>query len=420
MSSPVAAAARCRAVPCSFCGGSPYRAREPEPCTCSLERSSSRSVPVVGQNSVATLDSGRQRSEAGRQMPLVFALLGALSAALGARSDLVLENLALRQQLALLRLRSKRPRVGLLDRVFWMWLSQWWARWREALHVVQPQTVIRWHRQGFRAFWNWKSRRGRTGRPPVDSEIAKLVRTMALANPLWGAQRIHGELLKLGLDVSQRTVGRLMPRRAKPPSQTWRTFLENHVADLVSVAFFVVPTATFRVLYVFVVLLHHRRRVVHFNVTDSPTAAWTAQQVIEAFPHDSAPRFLIHDRDGIFGGPFRQRVKAIGLAEVLITPHSPWQNPFAERVIETIRRELLDHVIVLNERHLRRRLRNYLGYYHASRTHLALGKDAPEPRPIEPPALGDIVAVPQVGGLHHRYIRCAASSGSFSFFVSAL
>jgi hypothetical protein len=341
-------------------------------------------------------------------MSLVLALLGTLRAALKARTDLVLENLALRQQLALLRRRSKRPRVGLLDRVFWIWLSRWWARWREALHVVQPQTVIRWHRQGFRAFWNWKSRRGRTGRPPVDSEIAKLVRTLALANPLWGAPRIHGELLKLGLDVSQRTVGRLMPRRAKPPSQTWRTFLENHVADLVSVDFFLVPTATFRVLYVFVVLLHHRRRVVHFNVTDSPTAAWTAQQVVEAFPDDSPPRFLIRDRDGIFGGQFRQRVKAIGLAEVLITPHSPWQNPFAERVIGTIRRELLDHVIVLNERHLRRRLRNYLGYYHASRTHLALGKDAPEPRPIEPPERGDVVAVPQVGGLHHRYVRCAA------------
>jgi transposase InsO family protein len=341
-------------------------------------------------------------------MSLVLALLGTLRAALKARTDLVLENLALRQQLALLRRRSKRPRVGPLDRVFWIWLSQWWARWREALHVVQPQTVIRWHRQGFRAFWNWKSRRGRTGRPPVDSEIAKLVRTMALANPLWGAPRIHDKLLKLGLDVSQRTVGRLMPRRAKPPSQTWRTFLENHIADLVSVDFFVVPTATFRVLYVFVVLLHHRRRVVHFNVTDSPTAAWTAQQVVEAFPHDSAPRFLIRDRDGIFGGQFRQRVKAIGLAEVLTAPRSPWQNPFAERVIGTIRRELLDHVIVLNERHLRRRLRNYLGYYHTSRTHLALGKDAPEPRAVEPPERGDIVAVPQVGGLHHRYIRCAA------------
>ena len=341
-------------------------------------------------------------------MHLVLALLGALRAALGARTDLVLENLALRQQLALLRRRSKRPRFGPLDRLFWIWLSQRWARWRETLNLVRPETVIRWHRQGFRAFWNWKSRRGRTGRPPVDCEVAKLVRTMALANPLWGAPRIHGELLKLGLNISQRTVGRLMPRRLKPPSQTWRTLLQNHVADLVSVDFFVVPTVTFRVLYVFVVLLHHRRKVVHFNVSDSPTAAWTAQQITEAFPHDSAPRFLLRDRDSIYGGEFRRRAKSIGIAEVLTTPRSPWQNPFAERVIGTIRRELLDHVIVLNEGHLRRRLRNYFRYYHGSRTHLALDKDAPEPRAVESPAHGQVVALPQVGGLHHRYVRRAA------------
>ena len=228
------------------------------------------------------------------------------------------------------------------------------------------------------------------------------------ANPLWGAPRIHGELLKLGLNISQRTVGRLMPRRAKPPSQTWRTFLQNHVADLVSVDFFVVPTVTFRVLYVFVVLLHYRRKVVHFNVTDSPTAAWTAQQIIEAFPHDSAPRFLLRDRDSIYGGEFRRRVKSIGIAQVLTTPRSPWQNPFAERVIGAIRRELLDHVIVLNEGHLRRRLHNYFRYYHGSRRHLALAKDAPESRAVEPSAHGQVVALPQVGGLHHRYARRAA------------
>ena len=230
---------------------------------------------------------------------------------------------------------------------------------------------------------------------------------MALANPLWGAPRIHGELLKLSLNISQRTVGRLMPRRAKPPSQTWRTFLQNHVADLVSVDF-VVPTVTFRVLYVFVVLLHHRRKVVQVDLSDSPSAAWTAQQIIEAFPDDSAPRFLLRDRDSIYGGEFRRRAKSIGIAEVLTTPRSPWQNPFAERVIGTIRRELLDHVIVLNEGHLRRRLRNYFSYYHSSRTHLALAKDAPEPRADEPPNHGQVVALPQVGGLHHRYVRRAA------------
>jgi len=341
-------------------------------------------------------------------MSLVIALLGALRASLRTRTDLALENLALRQQLVLLRRRSKRPQFGRLDRLFWLWLSHQWGGWRGALHVVRPQTVIRWHRQGFRAFWTWKSRRGLVGRPPVSPELAELVRTMALANPLWGSPRIHGELLKLGLEVSQRTVARLMPRRPKSPSQTWRTFLQNHVLDLVSVDFFVVPTATFRVLFVLIILAHERRRIVHFAVTDSTTAAWTGQQIVEAFPNDSAPRYLLRDRDSIYGGEFRRRVKSMGSAEVLTAPRSPWQNPFAERVIGTIRRELLDQVIVLNEGHLRRRLRAYLRYYHGSRTHLALEKDAPEPRAVEPPAHGRVVALPQVGGLHHRYVRRAA------------
>ena len=341
-------------------------------------------------------------------MSFVLTLLGAARAALRTHTDLALENLALRQQLALFRHRSKRPRFGPFDRAFWVWLSRRWAGWREALHVVRPETVIRWHRQGFRAFWTWKSRGARTGRPSIGSAIAHLVRTMALANPLWGAPRIHGELLKLGFDVSQRTVARRMPRRPKPPSQTWRTFLQNHVADLVSVDFFAVPTATFRLLYVFVVLLQDRRKVVHFNVTDSPTAAWTAQQIVEAFPDDWAPRYLLRDRDGIYGDEFRRRVKGIGIAEVLTAPRSPWQNPFVERVIGTIRRDVLDHIIVLNERHLRRRLRSYFRYYHTSRTHFALDKDAPEPRAVEPPDHGRIVALPLVGGLHHRYTRRAA------------
>ncbi len=231
---------------------------------------------------------------------------------------------------------------------------------------------------------------------------------MVQANPFWGAPRIHGELLKLGFVISQRTVARLMPRRRQPPSRTWRTFLQNRVADLVSVDFFVVPTVTFRVLYVFVVLLHHRRQVVHLNVTDSPTAAWTAQQIVEAFPHDSAPRYLLRDRDCIYGGEFRRRVTGMRIAEVLTSPRSPWQNPFVERLIGTIRRELLDHVIILNERHLRRRLQSYLRYYHCSRTHLSLGKDAPEPRTVEGPELGCVVGLPQVSGLHHRYVRRAA------------
>src|SRR5712692_7223166 len=335
----------------------------------------------------------------------LLALLRSVCSALKSRRHLALENLALRQQLALLCNRSKRPQFGRVARIFWVCLSQRWSGWRDALCLVRPETVIRWHRQGFRAFWTWKSRRRGPGRPPVGSELKALIQKMSFANPLWGAPRIHGELLKLGFDISQRSVARLMPRRPKLPSQTWRTFLQNHVADLVSVDFFVVPTATFRVLYVFVVLLHHRRKVVHFNVTDSPTAAWTAQQIVEAFPDDSARRYLVRDRDSIYGGEFRRRVAGIGLVELLPAPRSPWQNPCAERMIGTIRRELLDHVIILNEGHLRRRLRSYLRYYHGSRTHLALGKDAPEPRAVEPPEHGRVVALPQVGGLHHRYVR---------------
>jgi len=338
----------------------------------------------------------------------LLALLRSVRSALRSRRNLALGNLALRQQLAFLRQRSKRPQFGRVDRVFWVWLSLRWSGWRDALCLVWPETVIRWHRQGFRAFWTWKSRRRGPGRPPVGSELRTLIQKMSLANPLWGAPRIHGELLKLGFGISQRSVARMMPRRRKPPSQTWKTFLKNHVTDLASVDFFVVPTVTFRILFVFVVLLQHRRKVVHFNVTDSPTAAWTAQQIIEAFPEDSAPRYLLRDRDGAYGDVFRKRVKRLGIVEVLTAARSPWQNPYAERMIGTIRRDLLDHVIVLDERHLRRRLDSYLRYYHGARTHLSLAKDAPALRPVEPVELGRVVALPQVCGLHHRYTRCAA------------
>ena len=230
---------------------------------------------------------------------------------------------------------------------------------------------------------------------------------MRRANPLWGAPRIHGELQKLGIDVSQTTVSKYMPRRRKPPSQTWRTFLENHVAQLVSIDFFTVPTATFRVLFCFIVLVHDRRRILHFNVTEHPTAEWTALQVVQAFPWDTAPRYLLRDRDGIYGHAFRRRIKGLGAEEVLTAPRSPWQNPYVERVIGTLRRECLRHVIVLSEGHLRRTLRAFIGsYYHEDRTHLSLAKDAPSGRPVE--TVGEIVELPRVGGLHHRYARRAA------------
>src|SRR5437773_6431343 len=233
-----------------------------------------------------------------------------------------------------------------------------------------------------------------------------LIRRMSKVNALWGAPRVHGELQKLGVEISQAAVSKYMARR--PPSQTWRTFLDNHLRSLVAVDFFTVSTVTFKVLFVFVVLAHDRRRIVHFNVTDSPTAYWTAQQLVEAFPWETAPRYLLRDRDAVYGVVFSSRVQALGIREVKAAPRSPWQNPYVERLIGTLRRECLDHVVVLNETHLRRLLRDYLVYYHRVRTHLSLEKDSPEPRPVEHPDQGGIVEIPMVGGLHHRYTRLAA------------
>jgi putative transposase len=294
------------------------------------------------------------------------------------RSDLALENLALRQQMAVLKRSQKRLAIQKKDRFFWIWLSRIWKQWRKSLIIVKPDTVIDWHRQEFRLFWTNLSQRKVGGRPGVDSKVKALVRKMAQANPLWGAPRIHGELLKLGIDISERTISRLMPKRRKPPSQTWRTFLLNHFKAMVSIDFFTVPTATFRVLFVFVVLSHERRRIVHFNVTEHPTAFWTAQQLIEAFPEETAqqlieafpeetaPRFLLRDRDQIYGEEFRERVAGMKIEEVITAARSPWQNPYVERVIGSIRRECTDHVIVLSEHHLRRILKGYFEYYYSS------------------------------------------------------
>jgi transposase InsO family protein len=231
---------------------------------------------------------------------------------------------------------------------------------------------------------------------------------MSQANPLWGAPRIHGELLKLGIEVSQATVSKYMVRHRKPPSQSWRAFLKNHAKDIVSVDFFTVPTVTFRVLFVFLVLSNERRKLIHFNVTESPTAAWTGQQIVNAFPWDSAPRYLLRDRDCKYGEEFNRRVESIDIKQVLISARSPWQNPYVKRAIGSIRRECLDHVIIYNDKHLRRVLKLYFRYYHERRTHLGLEKDCPQSRLVEPPALGPINKEPMVGGLHHRYLRQAA------------
>jgi transposase InsO family protein len=290
--------------------------------------------------------------------------------------------------------------------MLWVWLSKRWNEWRAAVVIVRPETVLAWHRRGFRLFWTWKSRR-RLGRPTIPSDVRSLIRRMAEANSLWGAPRIHGELLKLGIDVSQATVARYMARRRRPPSQTWRTFLANHVDQMVAADFFVVPTVAYRLLFVLVILAHQRRRIVHLAVTAHPTALWTAQQLREAFPEDAAPRYLIHDRDHAFVA-LASTASGMGIQELRTAPRSPWQNGYAERVIGSIRRECLDHVIVVNETGLSRVLSRYLAYYHQSRTHLSLAKDTPQPRPVAPPTLGQVVAIPQVGGLHHRYDRRAA------------
>ena len=329
-----------------------------------------------------------------------------LWSSLGTHQALAIENLALRQQLAVLKHRQGRPRLTDTDRLFWVVLSQVWSRWRESLHIVQPDTVVRWHRQGFRHYWRWKSRR--RGRPRIVPDTRDLIRRMCWANPLWGAPRIHGELLKLGIDVSEATVSKYMIRHGGPPSQRWRTFLENHAKEISAVDFFIVPTATFRILFVLIILSHERRRILHFNATEHPTAAWTARQLLEACGLGEVPRYLLRDRDAIYGEAFGRQAAVLGIKEVTTAPRSPWQNPYAERVIGSIRRECLDHVIVLGERHLKRVLSSYVDYYHTARTHLSLEKDAPDRRLVQPIEKGRVVELKRVGGLHHLYARMAA------------
>ena len=327
---------------------------------------------------------------------------------LGGHQQVALENAALRQQLAVFKRDVKRPQLRRWDRLFWIGLRAIWKDWKSALVIVRPETVISWQQKRFKRYWWRLSQSKGPGRPRVSSEIRTLISNMAATNPFWGAPRVHGELLKLGYEISERTVSRLMPKNDKKPSQTWTTFLRNHVGQMVSIDFFTVATVRLHVLYVFVILAHDRRRVLHFNVTEHPTAVWAAQQIIEAFPEDGAPRYLLRDRDGIYGHCFTTRIEGMGIEQVRITARSPWQNCYVERAIGSIRRECLNHMIVLSEQHLRRILKSYFRYYHESRTHLSLSKDAPESRVIQANKLERIVQIPQLGGLHHRYERRAA------------
>ena len=327
---------------------------------------------------------------------------------LSGHQAIAIENAALRMQIAAFQRKGKRPLLTTLDRVFWVSLRSVWSKWRHPLLYVQPETVVRWQRERFRKFRARlsKPQRRRRGRPGTAAELRRLIEQMAAANPLWRAPRIHGELKMLGIDISERTVSRILRRLRRPPNQTWKTFLENHVGQMVSIDFFTVPTISMKVLFVLIVLEHDRRKVLHFNVTEHPTGAWTAQQIVEAFSDREAARYLIRDRDSCYSADVRLRIKSLGMQEILTAPQSPWQNPYAERLIGSIRRECLNHYIILNARHLRRTLSSYFRYYHQSRTHLSLGKQCPFPR--EPLKVGNIVAIPQLGGLHHRYERIAA------------
>jgi len=342
---------------------------------------------------------------------VVVAFLAAVRDLIRRRADLEAELLALRHQVLVLQRQraGRRARLRAGDRLLWMALAGLWSRWREVLIAVRPETVIAWHRLGFRLFWRWKSRRRGRGRPAVPREVIDLIQTMQMANPTWGAPRIHGELLKLGIEVAQSTVSKYLRRSKRPPSQGWRTFVRNHLGEMIAIDFAVVPTVRGQLLYLFVVLSLARRRVLHVNVTAHPTAAWTAQQMVEALPWTPTVRHVIRDRDGIYGEVFQTRVEHLGLKQVVIAPHSPWQNAYAERFIGSLRRECLDHVLALDERQLLRVVRSYVAYYNRTRTHLALAKDPPEPRAVQISDDGEIIATPEVGGLHHRYERRMAA-----------
>jgi transposase InsO family protein len=272
----------------------------------------------------------------------------------------------------------------------------------DALAIVRPDTVIRWHRVGFRSYWRWKSRR-RCGRPTVPLEIRRLIREMSIANPLWGAPRIHGELLKLGIDIGQTSVAEYMTRRRGSPSQGWKTFLRNHADGITAMDLFVVPTISFRLIYGLLIMGHGRRQILWIGVTAHPTAEWMANQVTEAYGWEQAPRYLIRDRDGIYGEIFTRRLRSMGIRDRPTSARSPWQNGYAERLIGSIRRECVDHIVVFGERHLRHVLLSYMNYYNETRTHLSLNKDAPSWRAAE--TVGRIICRPILGGLHHQYAR---------------
>jgi transposase InsO family protein len=337
----------------------------------------------------------------------MFAILHGLGLLLAdlfkSRSRLEAEILLLRHQLNI-ALRHAPPRVRLHggDRALMVWMVRVWPNLIDTIRVVKPETVLRWHRAGFRAYWRWKSRK-RVGRPRIDQGLRELIRRMSLENPLWGASRIHGELLMLGFEVAQSTVSKYLMRGRKPPSQSWKTFLRNHADAIAAIDLCVVPTATFDWLFAFLVIGHGRRQLLWMEVTRHPTAEWLARQITQAFPWTSAPAYLVRDNDRSYGHIFTARVWAMGIRDRPISPRSPWQNGIAERLIGTLRREVLDQVLIYGESHLRRLLSRYADYYNRVRPHRSLQKDAPLRRAIQ--RIGTIAAIPILGGLYHQYLR---------------
>src|SRR6266702_4799816 len=334
---------------------------------------------------------------------LLWFLLTLFASPLKSKSRLEAENAALRYQLIVLRRKvGGRVRLTNGDRLFFIQLYRWFPSVLMVITVIRPETLVRGHRAGFRRYWCWKSRPF-GGRPQISAELRALIRRMSIENPLWGAPRIHGELLKLGFEVAQSSVAKYMIKRGGPPGQGWRTFLRNHAPDIAAMDLFVVPTIGFSLLYAFVTVRLDRRDLVWTNVTTNPTAEWIARQLTEAFPWSTAPRYLVRDRDRIYGSIVPRRLRAMGIRDKPIAPASPWQNGFAERLIGSIRRECVDHIVVLGEVHLRRILESYARYYNDIRTHRSLDKDAPAFRPIQ--RIGNIASHAILGGLHHHYVR---------------
>lgn len=322
------------------------------------------------------------------------------------QSTIIAENIALKHQISVLKRAIKRPKIRKRDRIFWVLFSKLWNGWRNSLFIIKPETVVKWHKLGFNLYWRLKSRR-KPGRPTIDYKIISLIHRMSCENSTWGTPHIRSELLLLGYDVAEPTIDKYMVKERKPSSQTWRTFLKNHMHNTVAIDFFTIPTATFQIFYVFLVLRHSDRKLLHFNVTKNPTAQWTANQIVDAFPYDTAPKYLVRDRDSIYGKYFQNRVRSMNIEEVKISFKSPWQSPYCERIIGSIRRECLDHMIIVNEKHLRSILKEYSEYYNEIRPHLSLNRNSPIPRTVKTIDDGDVVATPVLGGLHHCYSRAA-------------